>query len=141
MHELPGQLASYSAWPSSQAMLFQGRFHSFPLEGGYLLAAVRYVPRNPVRANLVDRPWDYQWSGAKWLVGEKPDDPLATSSDMLADITNPYDFPLQEAPSLSEFRRHTRTARPLGSESFLAHLEKLSGRILRPRKRGPKPRS
>jgi len=33
--------------------MFQGRFHSFPLEGDYLLAAVRYVLRNPVRAGIV----------------------------------------------------------------------------------------
>ena len=49
--------------------LFQGRFHSFPLEGDYLLAAVRYVLRNPVRAEIVSNPWDYEWSSAAWFVG------------------------------------------------------------------------
>jgi putative transposase len=55
--------------------LFQGRFHSFPLGGSYLLAAVRYVLRSPVRAGLVERPWDYRWSSARWFVGERRDDP------------------------------------------------------------------
>ena len=58
--------------------LFQGRFHSFPLDGNYLLAAMRYVLRNPVRAGLVNRPWDYPWSAARWLAGFASEDPLAS---------------------------------------------------------------
>jgi putative transposase len=119
--------------------LFQGRFHSFPLEGSYLLAAVRYVLRNPVRAGVVKRPWDYPWSSAKWFIGERRDDPLATPSDMLADIADRRSFLLQDDDSLTEFRRHTRTGRPLGSESFLVHLERSTGRDLLPKRRGPKP--
>jgi putative transposase len=118
--------------------LFQGRFHSFPLEAAYLLAAVRYVLRNPVRAGIARRPWDYRWSSAKWFVGAQADDPLAIPSDMLADITDRCAFLLHEEDSLGELRRHTRTGRPLGSESFLTRLEHLTGRVLRPRKRGPK---
>ena len=119
--------------------LFQGRFHSFPLEGSYLPGAVRYVLRNPVRAGLVKRPWDYRWSSAKWFVGEQEDDLLAVPSDVLADITERRSFLLQEEDSLAEFRKHARTGRPLGSESFLADLEQRTGRVLHPRRRGPKP--
>jgi len=121
--------------------LFQGRFHSFPLEGNYLLGAVRYVLRNPVRAGLVKTPWAYRWSSAKWFVGERKDDPLALPSDVLADIVDRRSFLLQPEDSLAEFRRHTRTGRPLGSESFLADLEQLTGRVLHPRRRGPTPMS
>ncbi len=119
--------------------LFQRRFHSFPFEGSYLLAAVRYALRNPVRAELVERPWDYRWSSAKWFVGDRKDDPLAAPSDMLADIADRRSFLLQEEDSLAEFRQHARTGRPLGSESFLIHLEELTGRALCPKRRGPKP--
>jgi putative transposase len=118
--------------------LFQGRFHSFPLEGSYVLGAVRYVLRNPVRAGLAKRPWDYRWSSAKWFVGEREDDRLAVRSEMLADIKDRRSFLLEEEDSLGEFRRHARTGRPLGSEAFLAELEQLTGRCLHPRKRGPK---
>jgi putative transposase len=121
--------------------LFQGRFHSFPLEGSYVLAAVRYVLRNPVRAGLAKRPWDYRWSSAKWFVGEREDDRLAVRSEMLADIKDRRSFLLEEEDSLGEFRRHARTGRPLGSEAFLAELEQLTGRCLHPRKRGPKSKS
>jgi len=121
--------------------LFQGRFHSFPLEGGYLLAAVRYVLRNPVRAGIVKRPWDYRWSSARWFVGQISEDPLAESSDMLQDIVDRHSFLLGEESSLTCFRKHARTGRPLGSEAFIKHLEQITGRPLRPKKRGPRPAS
>lgn len=40
--------------------LWQGRFGSFPMDEGYLLAAVRYVELNPVRARLVKEPLAYR---------------------------------------------------------------------------------
>jgi putative transposase len=50
---------------------------------------------------------------------------------------------LDEPPDLAALKR-LRAAesigRPLGGKAFLARLEKLSGRTLRPAKRGPKPR-
>jgi putative transposase len=119
--------------------LFQGRFHSFPLEGSYLLAAVRYVLRNPDRAGLVKKPWDYRWSSAKWFVGKRKGDPLAVPSDTLPDIADRRSFLLQDNDSLTELRKHARTGRPLGSESFLMQLEQSTGRVLRPKRRGPKP--
>ena len=36
------------------------------------------------------------------------------------------------------FKKHTSIGRPLGDESFLTRLEKISGRRLRKRKSGPK---
>jgi len=121
--------------------LFQGRFHSFPLEGDYLLATLRYVLRNPVRAGIARRPWDYEWSSAAWLVGKKPDDPLAVASNLLADIADPRAFLAKEDEIAPLLRRHTQTGRPLGSDAFVTRLERLTGRVLRARKRGPKPSS
>jgi len=121
--------------------LFQGRFHSFPLEDCYLLAAMRYVLRNPVRAGMAEKPWDYPWSSARSFVGETEDDPLAVSSSMLADITDRRSFLLSEEGALSSLRKHSRSGRPLGSESFLLRLERLTGRTILPQKPGPKPRS
>jgi putative transposase len=44
--------------------LWQGRFSSFVLDQRYLLACVRYVELNPVRAGLVDKPDNWRWSSA-----------------------------------------------------------------------------
>jgi putative transposase len=45
--------------------LYQGRFKSFPVQSeAYLLAVMRYVERNPVRANFVERAEDWLWGSA-----------------------------------------------------------------------------
>jgi putative transposase len=44
--------------------LWQGRFFSSPLDEAYLLAAIRYVERNPVRAKMVRKAERYAWSSA-----------------------------------------------------------------------------
>ncbi|MCA8935645.1 MAG: transposase [Planctomycetes bacterium] len=49
--------------------VWQGRYKSFPIQGGgSLLSVLRYVERNPVRAGLVKRAQDWAWSSAAaWL--------------------------------------------------------------------------
>ena len=43
--------------------VYQGRFKSFPVqEDDYFYQVVRYVERNALRANLVDRAEEWQWS-------------------------------------------------------------------------------
>ena len=42
--------------------LYQGRFKSFPIEAdAHLLTVLRYVERNPLRANLVEAAEDWRW--------------------------------------------------------------------------------
>ncbi len=45
--------------------LWQGRFASFVMDEPHLLAAVRYVELNPVRAGLVADAEDWPWSSAR----------------------------------------------------------------------------
>ena len=40
--------------------LWQGRFYSCVLDGPHLIVAAKYIERNPVRARLVNKPWQYQ---------------------------------------------------------------------------------
>ena len=43
--------------------LWEGRFKSSPINANeYLLACCRYVELNPVRAGMVEEPWQYRWS-------------------------------------------------------------------------------
>src|SRR5271169_4386061 len=53
--------------------LWQGRFASFVMDEGYLLAAARYIELNPVRAKLVRVPRDYRWSSARAHLSGKDD--------------------------------------------------------------------
>jgi len=58
--------------------VFQGRYYSSVIEeGNYLLTAIGYVLLNPVRAGLVDDPYDYRWSS----IGEYFSDEGATVVD------------------------------------------------------------
>ena len=48
---------------SGTGHLYQGRFKSFPIEADeHLYTVLRYVERNPLRANLVAKPEAWRWS-------------------------------------------------------------------------------
>jgi putative transposase len=117
--------------------LWQGRFASFVLDEPYLLAAIRYVERNPVRARLADWPWS---SARAHLAGR--DDSLTEVAPLLSMIPNWQAF-LDSALSedeLHSLRNHARTGRPLGGEAFLDRLEAQLDRNLRPKPPGRKPK-
>jgi len=126
--------------------LFQGRFFSCPLDERYLLACVRYVERNPVRViKGVNYAGDYHWSSARYHLGIAGSDPLLSSqesktkySEFLTEIDDWQDFLSTPEDALNTLRKNTRTGRPCGSESFVDKIEKITGRILRPQKPGPK---
>ncbi len=121
--------------------LWQERFHSFPMDERYLMAAVRYVELNPVHAGMVERPEDYGWSSARAHLARR-DDELVRVQPMLDRVGDWQDF-LAHDPgraTLQALRKHTQTGRPLGDETFLNRLERLTGRVLRPGKRGRKKR-
>jgi putative transposase len=51
----------------SSGHLWQGRCKAFPIaQDEYLLTALRYAERNPVRAGLVERAETWAWSSAGW---------------------------------------------------------------------------
>jgi putative transposase len=119
--------------------LRQGRFASAVLDGPHLLAAVRYVERNPVQAGLCRQAWEYPWSStAAHLAGR--DDGLVTTAPLLGLVPD-WDAYLAEDASdaqIAALRQDERTGRPLGSPAFVRALESLVGRALTPQKRGPK---
>ncbi len=121
--------------------LWQGRFSSYPLDEQYLLAAVRYIELNPVRARLVEQPWQYAWSSATAHV-RKRDDVLVKVKPMLGRVADWREYLRTESGSTDAeiLRRHLRSGRPLGSREFVESLEVKVGRVLAPRKRGPKSR-
>jgi putative transposase len=120
---------------------WQGRFGSVVLDEEYLAAAVRYVSLNPVKARLVVRPEDWRWSSVRAHLHGK-DDGLTTRGPVRERFA-PFRAFLDQAPvagAEARLRTGMSVGRPLGDEAFLARLERLAGRTLRPAKRGPKPR-
>ncbi len=119
--------------------LWQGRFGSFPLDEQYLIATARYIELNPVKAGIVKKAEAYKWSSAAaHLQGE--DDILVKASPLLEIIPDWQEL-LSSDLTDEEYdilRRHERSGRPLGSDAFLAKLEKITSRALKRQKPGPK---
>jgi len=123
---------------SWKGYLWQGRFASFPMDEDYLLAAVRYVELNPVRAKLVKRAEDYRWSSAKAHLDGKDND-LVQVKPMLDRVNNWAELLASGDQALfDELRMHERTGRPLGQNDFVERMSLLTGRELGKKKPGPK---
>jgi putative transposase len=118
--------------------LWQGRFSSFPMDERYLLAAAKYIEMNPVRAHLVADPYAWPWSSAK-AHAEGKDDPLVSVAPLL-DIVGNWRLFLADADEeeANGLRRHERTGRALGDDSFLDRLENVLQRPLKRQKAGRK---
>ncbi|WP_027530050.1 transposase [Bradyrhizobium sp. WSM3983] len=119
---------------------WQGRFGAVVMDEQHLAAALRYVSLNPVRARLVKRAQDWRWSSTRAHLRGKDDgltalapirDRFPEFGDLLA--TEP------EADLFDALRSAESIGRPLGDNRFLARIERQTGRVLKPAKRGPKP--
>lgn len=124
--------------------LWQDRFHSSPLDPAYLYNAVRYVLQNPVRAGLSKNAWDYEWSSAKYHVGERESDLLVENNNLLSELTNdPKDYLSLDLETMHTLalRKAAKANRPLGGKSFLKRMETDYGIPLSPPKKGRPPGS
>lgn len=124
--------------------LWQGRFYSCVLDDVHLYRAIRYVENNPVRANIVKRAWDYEYSSAKDHAKER-DKPLIRLSALKGmEEGEPWQEYLQENDFqlVDEIRLKTNRGLVIGTNRFVNKLEKLLNRSLecakqgRPRKDG-----
>jgi putative transposase len=112
------------------------------MDEDHLGAAVRYIALNPVRARLVDHARDWRWSSVHAHLAAREDGVTA-----VAPVLGRYpDFAafIESAPDEAAFERLRRAesiGRPLGDDGFIARLEALTRRTLKPGKRGPKPRA
>lgn len=120
--------------------LWQGRFGSVVMDEEHLAYAVRYVSLNPVRAGLVERAQDWPWSSAACHVSGR-DSELIKVAPVLERYGDFATF-LDQREELSEafrvLRQSETTGRPLGPDRWVEKLEVLTGRQLKPQKRGPK---
>jgi putative transposase len=118
--------------------LFQSRFASVALDHTHLMRAVRYVSLNPVRARLVSRAEDWQWSSVRaHLAGEN--DALVIVRPILDRVANFNDLLKPSAgEDFGDLRRAEGTGRPLGAADFVEGLEKVLGRKIERRAPGRK---
>jgi putative transposase len=124
--------------------LWQNRFYSNPMDDTYCWAALRYIELNPVRAGLALNAWDWPWSSARAHITGMDETGMLNMElwSKYFDKIRWREFLLEglgKADEIDRIRLANRTGRPLGSEDFIQHLQKITGRPLFPKKRGPKP--
>jgi putative transposase len=135
----------YNKKKGTAGHLWQGRFYSCLLDEMHLMAAMRYVEKNPVRARLVKKAWNWKWSSAGFHTGR--------SKEIigLGDIKEVVDLGVEgweeylEGDEIREevekIRKNTMLGRPMGSSRFIEELERKVGSVIRtlssgrPRKR------
>ncbi len=85
MHQLNNVYARWFNWRHGyEGHLFQRRFHASLIESDWhLLEASRYVVLNPVRAGLVRRPADWEWSSYRATVGDPRDTSTIAVEELL----------------------------------------------------------
>jgi putative transposase len=96
------------------------------LDEHYLIACSRYIEINPVKREYVDQPEDWPWSSAKAHI-LKTDDPLVHTKPLLERVESKWQDFLAETRPVEEadlFYLHEKNGRPLGSDAFLAIVEK-----------------
>ncbi|MBN1827716.1 MAG: transposase [Deltaproteobacteria bacterium] len=119
--------------------LWQNRFFSTIVDSDvYLWAVARYIEQNPVKAHLVQRPEDYQWSSCKANIRGESDDLMNMQAWLSDKDREMYRIFLQQRDLQEEqrIRCATSTGRPLGNEEFVLKLERQLSRRLLPRQGG-----
>ncbi len=154
-----GQLAKWVRWltlthtqrvhahrhDAGRGHIYQGRYKSFLVSrDDHFLAVARYVERNPVRANLVERAELWQW-GSLWRRRHPKDD-----KDLPALSAWPVQRPrnwvqrvnqAQTAAELEAIRKSIVRSRPFGTKRWVANRVKAWAleTTMRPRGRPAKP--
>lgn len=131
--------------------LWEGRFKSCVINAeDYLLKCQRYIELNPVRAGMVDSPDEYTWSSyhanglGKAVSFWSPhqiymalDNTLHRRLEIYRDLFNAH----VDKKELDQIRNATNKGLALGNDKFKDEVERLTGRRVKPLKRGPKPKA
>ncbi|OVE74377.1 hypothetical protein BVX93_00100 [bacterium B13(2017)] len=120
--------------------LFQERFYSCPLDSKHTISAMRYVERNPVRANIVKQAWHYNWSSAKMHVGMTSKDKLVTYNSLDYTAEEWHSMLKNEPHEIKYIRKCYKTGKPCGEMKFFIKIKKITGKDFTPKKTGPKPK-
>lgn len=100
--------------------VYQGRFKSFPIASDeHLLAVLRYVERNPVRAGLCSRAEEYRWSSLHRRIHSIADPPnLAPPPVPLGRYWSDHVNEPQHEAEVQAIVASIRRGRPYGAEGW-----------------------
>ncbi len=106
--------------------LYQGRFKAFPVQDDdHMYTVLRYVERNPLRANLVKRAEKWRWSSLHERLHANANEtrlapgPLPLPADWLERVNRP-----ETAAELEALRKSVNRGTPYGSEQWQRRIVK-----------------
>jgi putative transposase len=110
----------YRAKYGGSGHLWQGRFKAFVAQSDHhLLSVMRYVERNALRANLVQRAEDWAWGSLQWRSARRPavklaESPVAIPSYWRHLVNEPH-----TSAELAAIRACVNRQRPFGAEDWV----------------------
>jgi len=112
---------------NSTGHLWEDRFYSCPMDEQHFWIAARYVERNPVKAGIVNDPWEYEWSSARAHVQGEDEYGILNMDywlEMLGD-KNWMEFAGQSdiPDDVDELLRCTREGKPLGNKKYFEDMK------------------
>jgi putative transposase len=117
--------------------LYQGRYKSFGIEeDDHLLTVIRYVERNPLRANLVAKAQNWDFSSLSKRLKNKQTDflspwPIAEPKDYVSFVNTPQTNEEEES-----IRCSVNRGKPFGTPEWTNEIIKKHGLLATIRKRG-----
>jgi putative transposase len=153
---LAGDLSSWMKWLFTSHLrwhhakyettghVWQGRFKAFLIQQDHhLLAVMRYVERNALRARLVERAEDWQWGSLAWRAMRRAPVSLAESPVPLPSYWRHLVNEPQSSAELEEMRTCVNRQRPFGERHWVTQraVELGIGQTLKPKGRPRKLRS
>ncbi len=110
--------------------LYQGTYKSFPIEGDmHLTTVLRYVEQNPLRAKLVNRAQDWEYSSLHRRLNGTPKQkkllaklPTTLPHHYLKEVNTLYD-----KDELTNIRNSVQKGIPYGDEEWVAQFVKKKG--------------
>jgi len=113
---LTTHVVRYHKLQGTSGRVWQGRYKAFPIEQDHhLLTVLRYVERNPVRANLVKNAVDWKWSSLGHQVNAisqtfRNESPVTKPPDWIEFVNRP-----QTSEEVEALRRCSVKSTPFGS--------------------------
>jgi putative transposase len=122
--------------------LYQGRFKSFPVQQDeHLLAVLRYVERNPLRAGLVERAEQWRWSSLRHRGGAEQSAGLDAGPVALPGDWRQWVNGAETAGELEALRRSSARGAPFGEAGWQRRTAELLGLQSTLRRRGRPPKA
>jgi putative transposase len=111
--------------------LFQGRYASYAMDDAHMMVAARYIENNPVKAAMVAKAEDWQWSSARAHCGRGADG-LTDVEALGRHISNWAAMLAGGLEAADQVDEAIRTGRPQGAPDWLKQV----GQDGPPRQRG-----